>query len=128
MINKAVFFLIAGLTVPFAAHADWECSATCEYHSTHAQGERDGFVERVEVDLMVHGTKRTELAKYRKPIETSDKNLEGAFTGLTFRCLDTAAANTTDLLLDTEYSPKVVDSQTFEEADPQKSCVETANN
>ena len=101
---------MAALLTPAPAAAAVQCTATCEFYSTATKFQMAGFVEIVDVQLTVHGQTYTQLAKYRRDVESYEDSMDGAFYMLAGHCFDNAAASSGSLFVGTPYSPHVKDN------------------
>ena len=127
MIKTPIYFLALVLTLaPLAARADSQCSAVCEFYTSHVKYKGDGFVEKMAVQFEFRGKTVTELAKYRLEVASSGKSIGGAFQNLLFACFDKAMERSEHLYLDTDYAPmlkvsqapETLDTDTDADADP----------
>ena len=102
--------IMAALLAPAAAAAAVQCTATCEFYSTATKFKMAGFVEIVDVQLTLRGETYTQLAKYRRDVQSYENTMESAYYMLAGQCFDNAAASSGTLFLGTPYSPHMMDS------------------
>lgn len=108
MIKKMMCLALAMMPLPLAANVNWECSVICEYYSSDIDQKDPDFVEEIIADM--HGSP-LELGRYRVTLLSRSEDVNLAYSVLRTKCFDTAAAYSTDLFLDTDYAPEILDAR-----------------